>query len=415
MHTVDQPSSLEQIAHTVGPRIAMPCLPPNAPAPEVALPPNATIDALRDAAMRASASATDALGEHTIGRAQSRRQSFVTDKAEKHMADVHEQPPRILLALLGQVRTFQLTAPRLFDLVIRPNAADYEFDIVVHTEFAPPSCATSCGPKAYYWQNYTMASSALELEAQLRAVYGVSGQLSSIHFSEQKDASTAYAWRILRSLHTAGAIGGLGEDGSNGNGNGTQSSVVPFAFCMVLRLDVVLTRELFLHSLAPRLTAAVATPAAASERNGIFSITSNHTNHGSHDHNRDIDYGMLGSPSCLATMARIYAEPTRWKPRLSSIRTNLHALERLRSATGLEPGRPRAATFQNFSIEHHQALLYLWRRGCGLDVRTFAEAGVFAMIVRPGGEDIFGRPIPGLPYTVGEVRSPPKAVAGRGG
>lgn len=323
------------------------------------------------------------------------------------VAKVTRVKQRVLLALIGQARTFRLTAPRLFDLVIRPNEADHEFDIAVHTDFAPASCATACAPKNYYWVNFTTAGSAQELDAALRTAYGASGQVKRVDLSANEshgEVATAFAWRILRALAAAHAID-VGYDNARSGGRASSAiatgtstsasaSVVPFAFCIVMRLDVVLVRELLLQRYASRLIRQPSILEGGG--NGIYSITSNHTNLGSHDHHRDTDYVMIGSAACLATLARLHAESDDWKSRLRGFRTNLPALERLRNATGLLPGRPRAALFQNYSIVQHRKLMYLWKHGCGLDVRMFADDGIFAAIVRPGGEDIFGRPISDL-------------------
>lgn len=318
---------------------------------------------------------------------------------------------RVLLALAGQARTFHKTAPRLFALLVRPNEPHFEFDIYINTELGPPSCATSCEPfhglKARLWKGFSGLQSATELTAQLRAAYDVHGQLRGITFDQAPVNSTWYfAMRTLHLLQAARADDGQPPAAAAA---ADHAFVRPYAFCILARLDVVLTRALPLLPFAHRLQASSAWPAAgtATERNGLFSVTSSYIWPSSHDHERDTDYMLLGSARCLAMISGVAVDPTRWgTATLDEVRVTPAALARLRRATGLKPGRPWAAMSQNYSRLAHRRLLWLRSSGCGLDVGMFANAGIFAHLVRPGGVDALGAAIEGVPRDAEYMRPP---------
>lgn len=342
-----------------------------------------------------------------------------------------------LLALYGQPRTFEETAPQQLSLLVQPNLrAGMHFDLFANLDLSS-FCGSRCSPDREAVWNRTRVWTKSELEATIRTVYGHSDE-----------CTTGHACLTVRHVHT--------EPGA-----GTQSRFTRwlailraadaarraydvYIFC---RTDVALLAPCRVADLVAHgpvsLRAAPAVwnhPARAHSsshahssqqsavdggggeagdehhRDFLRSVTGTLHNTGSFVHSTDVDYIILGSRRCLGLWATLELTPTaedeemnkeqhpagggpplaapasseeaaaknEWSARLRQVAVTKHALDRMRNATGLRPDKPYLLGAK-FTRSYYRRQLLLYQEGCAFDVGSAEEAGVRAEMVRPGG------------------------------
>lgn len=135
---------------------------------------------------------------------------------------------RVLIGLFGLYRTFKRTADLLFEHVILPNSNDFEFDIIINTDY-------ECSPLT---ANRPISNNTYESVDQLRedltAVYNRNGQLKDIIIYNKETNFVVFPWIVVYKR-----IQQILKNRFDNNDT--------YDICIMMRLDIIISSVLNLN------------------------------------------------------------------------------------------------------------------------------------------------------------------------